>query len=76
MKKCHGGLDTIMATVMMVVLVVFVIITAVLRLTRDSGSTLNQSVGIVSDVQNNTQVSDEVPNVIKFDKATGKANLT
>jgi len=57
MGNCHGGLDTIVATVIMVVLVVLLLIMGVAGLSRDSGQTLNQSVANVTDAQNNTQVT-------------------
>ena len=59
MKKCNGGLDTIIATVVMVALVVAVLIGSVVGLSRQSGSTINKSVEGITDVQQNTQVSAE-----------------
>jgi len=56
MKKCHGGLDTIVATVLMVVIVVLHVATSVVGLSRDTGTTMNQSVKAVEEAQNNSQV--------------------
>lgn len=68
MKKCRGGLDTIVATVIMVVLVVLVIITSVMGLSKQSGQTLNQSVAGVTETQENTQVTKETNGIIHFER--------
>ena len=52
MKKCHGGLDTIVATVLMVLLVVLLIATSVVKLSRDTGNIMHHSVDTVAEVQN------------------------
>lgn len=57
MRKCRGGLDSIIATVTMVVLVVAILIGSVVGLSKQSGSTINKSVEGIVDSQDRIQVS-------------------
>ena len=68
MKKCHGGLDTIVATVLMVLLVVLLIATSVVGLSRDTGDIMHHAVDTVADAQTNSQVSASGGTVFSFDK--------
>ncbi|MBP3284812.1 MAG: hypothetical protein J6M02_04875 [Clostridia bacterium] len=56
MKKCHGGFDTIVAAVVMVVLVIAIIIGSVIGLSREAGNTVHSSVEGITGAQKNIGV--------------------
>ena len=65
MKKCHGGLETIVAIVLMVLLVVLLLATSVVGLSHDAGNIMHHAVDTVADVQN-SQISGTGGTVIKI----------
>ena len=58
MKKCHGGIEAIVATVMLVALVILVIINSIMGLSQESGDTINDAVTGIVDSQNTIQVTE------------------
>jgi len=57
MKKCHGGVEGIIATVILVTLVILVIATSIVGLGEQSGNTVNQAVTGIVDSQHTLQVT-------------------
>ena len=57
MKKCNGGLEVIIATVVMIVLVVAILIGSVAGLSTQSGNTINRTVEGIVDSQDRIQVT-------------------
>ena len=57
MKKYHGGIEAIVATVVLVSLVILVIATSIMGISQNSGDTINNAVTGIVDSQHTIQVS-------------------